>query len=85
MNFFGEDVVRKDVSPLISGIDLGPDNPFTRSLALAAEAWGARRTWFLTSGASQANRMGALALGAFGRHDQPVLVQRSNLPNHDKR
>ena len=77
MNFFGEDVVRKDVSPLISGIDLGPDNPFTRSLALAAEAWGARRTWFLTSGASQANRMGALALGAFGRHDQPVLVQRS--------
>ena len=77
IKFFGEDVVRKDISPLLSGIDLGPGNPFTRSLALAAEAWGARRTWFLTNGASQANRMGALALGALGRIDQPVLVQRS--------
>lgn len=77
MDYFGADVVRKDISPLLSGIDLGADNPFLRSLALAAEAWGARRTWFLTNGASQANRMGALALGAFGQADQPVLVQRS--------
>jgi arginine/lysine/ornithine decarboxylase len=77
MDYFGADVLKKDISPLLTGIDKGPDNAYDRSLVLAAEAWGARRTWFLTNGASQANRLGALALGAFGRPDQPVLVQRS--------
>ena len=77
MDYFGADVLKKDVSPLLTGIDKGPGNAYDRSLVLAAQAWGARRTWFLTNGASQANRMGALALGAFGQADQPVLVQRS--------
>ncbi|HRN29075.1 MAG TPA: PLP-dependent transferase [Terrimesophilobacter sp.] len=76
-DFFGADTVRKDVSPLLGGIDLGPDSPLARSLELAAQAWGARRTWFLTGGASQANRMGALVMGALGRPEQPVVVQRS--------
>ena len=75
--FFGDEVLKRDIGPLLSGIDKGPDNPYDRSLALAAKAWGARRTWFLTNGASQANRIGALALGAYGREDQPVVVQRS--------
>ncbi len=77
MDFFGAEVLKRDISPLLTGIDKGPGNAFSRSLKLAAEAWGARRTWFLTNGASQANRTGALALGAFGRENQPVVVQRS--------
>lgn len=77
MDFFGESVVRKDISPLLPGVDLGPGSPLSTSQALAAEAWGARRTWFLTNGASQANRIGALAFGSLGHADQPVLVQRS--------
>ncbi|MEO6941878.1 MAG: amino acid decarboxylase [Terrimesophilobacter sp.] len=77
MEFFGEDVVRKDISPLLRGVDLGPGNPLSTSLVLAAGAWGARRTWFLTNGASQANRIGALAFGSLGHANQPVVVQRS--------
>ena len=76
-DFFGAEVLKRDISPLLTDIDMGPDNPYSRSLKLAAEAWGARRTWFLTNGASEANRIGALVLGAFGQADQPVLVQRS--------
>lgn len=75
--YFGEDTVRKDISPLLGGVDLGPDNPLSRAMALAAGAWGARRTWFLTNGASQANRMGALVFGALGGPGQQVVVQRS--------
>lgn len=77
VEFFGSGVLQKDISPMLPGIDLGPDNSLAQSLALAAEAWGARRTWFLTNGASQANRIGALVLGAYGRPEQKVLVQRS--------
>lgn len=75
--FFGPGLLQKDISPLLTGIDMGDDSPYDEALALAAEAWGARQSWFLTNGASQANRMGALALGAFGRPEQQVLVQRS--------
>ncbi len=77
IEYFGEDTVRKDISPLLGGVDLGPDNPLSRAMALAAGAWGARRSWFLTNGASQANRMGALVFGALGRPEQQVVVQRS--------
>jgi arginine/lysine/ornithine decarboxylase len=77
MDFFGEELLRMDFTPLLDGLDLGPDSPLAQAQLLAAEAWGARRTWFLTNGASQANRMAALAIGSYGRPDQPVLVQRS--------
>ncbi|WP_037606959.1 aminotransferase class I/II-fold pyridoxal phosphate-dependent enzyme [Streptacidiphilus rugosus] len=63
-----------DVPPLIDGIDLGADNPKDQALRLAAGAWGARRTWFLTNGASQGNRIATLALGLLGSR---VVVQRS--------
>src|SRR5699024_7147258 len=43
-------------------------------LHLAAEAWGARRTWFLTHASSQGNRMAALALAGLGRG---IVAQRS--------
>ncbi|MEV6208189.1 amino acid decarboxylase [Kitasatospora sp. NPDC051914] len=70
----GEQVLRLDVPPLLEGIDLGPDNPMEQALRLAAAAWGARRTWFLTNGASQGNRIAALVAQALGR---TLVVQRS--------
>ncbi|GAA4163212.1 aminotransferase class I/II-fold pyridoxal phosphate-dependent enzyme [Gryllotalpicola daejeonensis] len=75
--FFGEQLLRLDVAPLVSGIDLGLYTPYERSLELAAEAWQASRTWFLTNGSSQANRIAALALGFYGARTQPVVAQRS--------
>ncbi len=75
--FLGPGVLQKDVSPLLPGIDLGFESPYDEALELAAKAWGARQSWFLTNGASQANRIGALTFGAFGSAEQQVLVQRS--------
>lgn len=75
--YFGQELLLKDVPPLLAGLDKGEDNPLSQSLRLAAEAFGARRTWFLTNGASQANRIAALALAGFGETDQPVVAQRS--------
>ncbi|MCP2308309.1 aminotransferase class I/II-fold pyridoxal phosphate-dependent enzyme [Kitasatospora paracochleata] len=66
--------LRLDWPPLLEGLDLGPDSPMERALALAAEAWGARRTWFLTNGASQGNRIAVLAARALGG---TLVVQRS--------
>ncbi|WP_344752020.1 aminotransferase class I/II-fold pyridoxal phosphate-dependent enzyme [Gryllotalpicola koreensis] len=76
-DFFGEQLLRLDVAPLVSGIDLGLYTPYERALELAAEAWSAKRSWFLTNGSSQANRIAALALGFFGERSQPVVAQRS--------
>ena len=76
-DFFGDDVLRYDVEPLLDGIDKGSDNPLEEARTAAARAWGARRTWFLTNGASEANRMTALALAAFGTPDEIVVAQRS--------
>lgn len=45
-----------------------------QALQLAAEAWGARRTWFLTNGASQGNHIASLVTAALGR---TLVVQRS--------
>lgn len=72
--FFGERTLRLDVPMLIDDIDLGDDSPLDQALALAADAWGAKRTWFLTNGASQANRTVALAVRGLGEN---VLSQRS--------
>ena len=73
-SFLGERPLRLDVSMLLDGVDLEADSPFEQSLVLAAEAWGARRTWFLTNGASQGNRTAALAVRGLGER---VLSQRS--------
>lgn len=75
--YFGTELLRRDVPPLLAGIDKGPGNPLEQALRLAADAWSARRTWFLTNGASQANRVAALALGAFRAAGDPVVGQRS--------
>lgn len=64
-----------DVPPLLWGIDDGEsETPMARALELAAEAWGAQRTWFLTNGASQGNQLACLATRALGSE---IVVQRS--------
>ena len=40
--------------------------PFAEAQELAAEAWGARRTWFLVNGASQGNHVALLTLAHAG-------------------
>lgn len=72
--YFGDRVLSLDVSTLIDGIDLGPNSPRVRAQRLAARAWGARRTWFVTNGSSMANRVAALAVRGLG---DDVVVQRS--------
>jgi arginine decarboxylase len=74
---FGEAVLRLDIPAGIEGIDIAPDPahaPFQRAQRLAAEAWGARRSWFLVNGASGGNHAICLALAHGG--DQ-VVVQRN--------
>src|ERR1700720_661449 len=52
----GERALSLDIPALTHGIDIGPDpTPFERAQQLAAEAWGAKRAWFLVNGASQGN------------------------------
>src|SRR5256714_6504313 len=71
----GERALRLDIPALTYGIDLGAaPTPFERAQGLAAEAWGARRAWFLVNGASQGNIAAALALAHQGRE---VVLQRN--------
>jgi arginine decarboxylase len=70
---FGDRAFALDLPTLIEGVD-GPGSPYERALQLAAEAWGARRTWFLTNGASQGNLAACLAIA---RRGERVVVQRT--------
>jgi lysine decarboxylase len=71
----GEPALALDIPALIQGIDAGPEpTPWQRAQTLAAEAWGARRTWFLTNGASQGNHVACLALAHLG---EEIVVQRN--------
>ena len=70
----GEAAFEYDVPAGIEGIDVGPDSPFQRAQRLAADAWGASRSWFLISGASQGNHAACLALRHAGRS---VIAQRN--------
>jgi lysine decarboxylase len=71
----GERALSLDIPALTHGIDLGPTpTPFEEAQQLAAEAWGARRTWFLINGASQGNISAGLALAHHGRE---VVLQRN--------
>ncbi len=64
-----------DIPPLIPGVDAGPDpTPLERSQRLAAEAWGARRTWFIDHGGSGAVHAALLAARQLG---SKVLIQRN--------
>src|ERR1700710_1447166 len=45
-----------DIPSVTEGVDIGPDpTPFQQAQLLAAEAWGAKRSWFLMNGESQGN------------------------------
>ncbi|HEX8752383.1 MAG TPA: aminotransferase class V-fold PLP-dependent enzyme [Solirubrobacterales bacterium] len=71
----GEVGLRNDVPSVTEGVDIGPEpNPFQQAQLLAAEAWGARRSWFLVNGASQGNHSTCLALAHGGNR---VVVQRN--------
>jgi arginine decarboxylase len=67
--------LRNDIPSVTVGVDVGPEpTPFHQAQELAAEAWGARRTWFLINGASQGNHAACLALAHGGDR---VVVQRN--------
>jgi lysine decarboxylase len=69
-----EPAFKYDIPAGIEGVDIGPDSPFQRAQRLAADAWGAQRSWFLISGASQGNHAACLALRHAGRR---VVAQRN--------
>jgi len=72
---FGERALELDIPALTEGIDAGPEpTPFQRAQELAAQAWGAARTWYLINGASQGNHAACVALAQGG---EQVVVQRN--------
>ncbi|MCB0876151.1 MAG: PLP-dependent transferase [Solirubrobacterales bacterium] len=73
----GDAALRLDFPSGIEGVDVGPDPldlPFQQSQALAADAWGARRSWFLVNGASGGNHAICMALAHLGER---AIVQRN--------
>jgi arginine decarboxylase len=71
----GERALEMDIPALIEGIDAGSDpTPYQQAQEMAAEAWGAERTWFITGGASQCNHVACMALAHLGSE---VVVQRN--------
>ena len=80
----GQGTLELDIPLIVPGVDvplLGPGasadglpTPYEEALELAADAWGARRTWFLTNGATQGSHAICLALAGMGSN---VVVQRN--------
>jgi len=71
----GKAALEFDVPPLVYGIDAGPEpTPYEMAQRLAADAWGAGRTWFVVNGASHANHAVLLTLAQLGNR---VVVQRN--------
>lgn len=79
---FGSEILAMDFPMSVVNIDQqswqasapGHASPLSQAQALAAEAWGARRTWFLTNGASGGNHIATMVARALG---PTVIVQRS--------
>ena len=72
----GIDALAADVPQLIYGIDVGPTpTPYERAETMAAQAFGAARSWFLSNGATQGNHALCLALAGLGAR---VVVQRNS-------
>ena len=72
----GVDGLAADVPQDIQGIDLGPSpTPYERAEQLAADAFGAARSWFLTNGATQGNHALCLALAPLGTR---IVAQRNS-------
>jgi arginine decarboxylase len=82
----GEAAVLHDVPAGIEGIDVGPEpTPFQRAQRLAADAWGARRSWFLLNGASGGNHAICMTLAhatgklVTGPADRGLVVVQRNV------
>src|SRR3954454_7469073 len=72
----GVDALAADVPQDIHGIDLGATpTPYDRAERLAAEAFGAARSRFLTNGATQGNHALCLALAPLGAE---IVAQRNS-------
>jgi arginine decarboxylase len=72
----GVDCLAMDIPQDIHGIDLGPSpTPYERAERLAADAYGAARTFFLTNGATQGNHTLCLALAPLGAR---IVAQRNS-------
>jgi arginine decarboxylase len=72
----GDRALACDVCQDLEGIDLGPSpTPYERAERLAAEAYGATRSWFLSNGATQGNHAMCLALAPLGAR---VIAQRNS-------
>jgi lysine decarboxylase len=71
----GAAALAHDIPALVWGVDIGATpTPFEQAQRLAAQAWGARRSWFLINGASQGNHATGLALAHRGGE---VVLQRN--------
>ena len=73
----GDAALMLDLPAGLAGIDIGPDplqTPFQRAQRLAAEAWGAQRSWFLVNGASGGNHAICMALAHLG---DCAVIQRN--------
>jgi arginine decarboxylase len=72
----GQRALLLDIPLDIEGVDLGPSpTPYERAETLAAEAYGAGRTWFLTNGATQGNHALCLTLA---RDGETIVIQRNS-------
>jgi arginine decarboxylase len=73
----GDRALALDVPQDIHGIDIGEPQPsaYERAERLAAEAYGAARSWFLTNGATQGNHALCLACAPLGTE---VVCQRNS-------
>jgi arginine decarboxylase len=81
VGFYGLDVFLAETSATGGGLDslLEPTGPLRQAQQLAAETFGARRTYFVTNGTSTANKIVAQALIAPG---DIVLVDRNCHQSH---
>ncbi len=82
----GSAALLHDIPAGIEGIDVGAEpTPFQRAQRLAAEAWGAKRSWFLLNGASGGNHAICLTLAhapertRAGPPDRGLVVVQRNV------
>lgn len=66
-----------DIPQIINTVDKGENHGLQQALDEASRAYGAGKTWFLTGGASQGNRMAGLMLGQLGEKNGVVITQRN--------
>ncbi|MCA8947985.1 MAG: ornithine decarboxylase [Planctomycetes bacterium] len=79
--FYGTNIFMAETSATSGGLDslLQPHGPLKRSQELAARAFGARRTYFVTNGTSAANK---IVMQALIRPGDVVLVSRDCHKSH---